>query len=268
MGMNDMLAYGSKDPLYDENWAYTQLRRVLDTLAGRKTFRCGRYWRPPSFKPNGDDMVRGETETHAQVSRESRILDANNRFSVLFADWDQGEEPSLTIPEPMIMLGGQRPNIQDLREVRKWQTNVARVRLNMAPLPVDEEKLNRAKPLVLKADSMKSLTVKILRPLFRWREEVLPVYLRTRDPEDLTHAPLILLEAYEQWVRAILSSTEFRPPKLLPAFGSWDIPRMWDTDPRMSVGEREDPFFMAVVPPHMASPVAGIKCPQPPMGGF
>jgi len=251
----DVLLCGSQDPEYNLDWAYTQLRRAVDTLIGGKSYRYNRWWKPPvageQSSPEEPEMVQ-VLET-PEPTEETKILDTNNRFAPLFVAWDEGEEPTLSVREDWVRCDHYTaiPALEDLREVRKKEANAARVRLGYAPRPIDQEKVDRAEIPTKRRDLLNSLKTRVVLPLFRWREDVLSIYERTRDPAVLTHAPQILLEAYEHWAQAVLDSDlGVKPPRLKKPPGEWDVPRIWDTDHRMN-GRRLSFHLVPATPSQM-----------------
>jgi hypothetical protein len=237
----DILSWASREDGYDLNWTHVQVRRTLDALAGRKTFRMNRWFR---FKPplGEDGEIKDLPEEVAfEATLENKVLDTNNRFSVLFEKWDTGDEPTLTpdirsvVPGPMA-----RPTLEGTREVRKHESNAMRRRLGYPTVPVNQELVDQSYVYTKRKDLVLNLIKTVVAPLITWRANEMPNFLLASQggPKvTLSHAPLILMEAYERWAKSVLESgLGCKPPKLLPSLGGWDVPRVWDTDPKMDQG--------------------------------
>lgn len=224
-------------PRRDMDWVCTQLRRTIDTLAGIRTFRRGPRWWDTNdviidevVEPPQPPVSRREPELH------ERILDANNRFSVLFTEWDQGSDPTFSWsgePTSFDVPIHSKASLQEKAAYRRHEANKTRARLGYPLLPVDNDLVKSAEVRIKRSDLLVSLCVRVVRPLMLWRRDSLAAYLLHKEPTRLTIAPLTLLGAYELWAKSVLESGLGRPPPL--PHGEWgdDRPRIWDVDPRM-----------------------------------
>jgi hypothetical protein len=163
-------------------------------------------------------------------------LDANNRFSALFAEWDQGDDPTLHWhPDAVRYSENAEVPIEIRRGLQVEATNLARAKLGQALKPVDTPKLDGWRMAAQRASFLATLKDKVVKPLFSWRENHLAQYIRTGQPGRLTPAPIILLEAYERWATTVLRSGVAVPPRLhLSNVGLGGPTMSWEYDPRMA----------------------------------
>jgi hypothetical protein len=178
------------------------LRRLLDFLIQSRSYR-------------GGDVVHPKRE----ITLADRILDANNRFSVLFFDCDtaEDEEGSDSPPhknpyfytDPDRLTYRRRCTIQDKRYCISAESNSTRIRLGYPPK--GEARVNDLRYTQVKqADTVEllaqSLITRVCKPLLLWRRSSLRKYRRTGSPDDLTITPLRLILAYEQLVDEVRSA--------------------------------------------------------------
>lgn len=209
------------------------LRRSLDLLTEGKTFRFG----SGLTKTDGDKPC--PPEGFEENALHARLLDANNRFSVLFREWECDTDPTF-YPYSGVCKDQDDVDVTNvpLDEKRYWtaaKNNQLRESMNL-PLKGDAsvrtEKFAKVDKKCRTSEALKKF-YQIVSDLSEWRRDILPEFLKDKDPEVLTIKPAQLLEAYERWFKEQLDNELFIPPKLgIPSF-NWDVPRVWDTDPRV-----------------------------------
>jgi hypothetical protein len=197
----------------DEEVAAMHLRRLLERLLGGKIYHHGQLLEPAVEVSQVEDTL------------ENRILDANNRFSVLFEMWDDNS-PTLVVPEKNIRYGGPKiePSIDELRYHNQALANATRKRMGYKPkgtASVESKEFHEVDTKCKRREHLRHLKYRVSVPLMEWRKE----YLIPRDAE-LTIVPITLLGVYEHWYEG--AKGLFVPHPLPPSYG-WDVPRVWDT---------------------------------------
>jgi hypothetical protein len=221
----DLIDVETIGPESSQNQCNTALRRQLDCLAGANT-RSKPREPVPEPEPELGDIV----------------IDANNRFSILFGKHGAEEDHTFYL-DPEIKMDPPASvglTLEEKRYKTQAESNVSRKKMGYAPkgnATVDSAEYARVAQKAKQPDAIRILTHKIFRPLFEWRKEFLIPYRDGKiTKQELTIVPLTLLGVYEQWFQTHLDAFGGHPPPLRKG-GMDGVPRVWDTHPYWDVPE-------------------------------
>jgi hypothetical protein len=200
-----------------ESNAGKALRLVLDKLKGGPFPTVPKTVEPPP----------------PEFTLEDRILDANNRFSVLFVNWGKENDPGFVTNEENVGYGLPEEAITHSERaiVTRSRSNAVRVKLGYPPKPQphSEEHIKSLEAKMQVHEHLRTLHKKIVEPLCVWRVEKLHRYAQGSLPKErLTSTPLTLLGLYENWYME--AKTFMVPWGLRKPAWDWDFPRAWDRD--------------------------------------
>jgi len=176
---------------------------------------------------------KGEVHTalpKPEPSLKDKILDANNRFRVLFDHLDEGDSQDFAPKEPIKFRSPVFPTEAQRKYATAAENNRTRIRLGY-PLKgtasTDSEEYRTIKSANDRLDHSGKLK-EIIRNLSLFRTEGLQRYKAGRGDPPIV--PLSCLEAYEQWVTKALE-LGLVPPALPSPAPECDVPRVWDNHP-------------------------------------
>jgi len=207
-------------PDSSQNQCNTALRRQIDAFAGKDTRSKPKV--DPPREPDPQDIV----------------IDANNRFSILFMKQAAEDDHSFYLDEEVKMDSEVSLTLEEKRFKTQSEANATRKKMGYPPkgtASIESGEYIRIAKKAEQPDAIRILVNKVFRPLFEWRRERFIPYLEGRVPkESLTIVPLTLLGVYEQWYQTYKDTFGGHPPH--PDPGCLDgVPRPWDGQPSMTV---------------------------------
>jgi hypothetical protein len=195
------------------------LRRQLDALLGASTSKRP-VQVPPEKEPDLADM----------------IIDANNRFSVLFTGEGRENDHTYYLNDEDEVGLTTELTLEERRYVTQAQSNATRKKMGYPPKGVaslDSPEYSQIQQRVETTESLRVIVNRVYRPLFRWRSEFLIPFKEGKlSREELTIVPLTLLGVYEQCFRAF-DRPGCRLATLDPGIDG--VPRVWDDLPKRKV---------------------------------
>jgi len=219
----DLVDVESIGPESSMNQCNTALRRQIDCLMDGKS----RFREPP-------------TQPEPEPDEYDVIIDANNRFSVLFEKQWALEDHCFYLDEEVKMVPDLAPTLEERRYKTQAESNATRKKMGFPPkgeATTDSSEYVRIAKKAEQPDAIRILISKIHRPLFRWRREYLIPYREGRlAKEELTIVPLTLLGVYEQWYQKHKDVFGGHPPPLR-SNGLDGVPRVWDGQPLWAAPE-------------------------------
>lgn len=206
-------------PESSQNQCNTALRRQLNALQ------------------DGNTQSRRKVEPPPEPDFHDIIIDANNRFSVLFEEHGASEDHTFYNDDDVIMVPLNEPSLEQKRYRTQAESNVTRVKMGYPPkgtASVNSREYAEIKEKSKTLDATRVLINRVYRPLFRWRRDYLIPYREGKiAKEEITIVPLTLLGVYEQCFQAY-NEPGCRLPT--PRKGGLDgVPRVWDDFPEQKV---------------------------------